>query len=221
VHEDRLVRHLRTWLGAWPPPDGGLLVTTSPSRVERGWDGDLHRYVGVATPAGGVLSVPPEHVDALQAVVGTLDDLRAADLAAVLEKPGAVLFEGVFRWSGEPTPLPDAGRWVDATAPDVPDWLLPFGGQVLMAFDEGGHYIAGVGVKRHDDHGHELAVVTEGAAQGKGLARGLVAQAARHVIDQGAVPTYLHADSNVASAHVADAAGFPDLGWRILGIAGT
>jgi hypothetical protein len=37
------------------------------------------------------------------------------------------------------------------------------------------------------------------------------------VIADGAVPTYLHADSNVASAHVADAAGFPDLRWRVLG----
>ena len=90
-----------------------------------------------------------------------------------------------------------------------------------MAFDEtSGEYIAGVGIKVHDEFGHELAVVTEDAAQGKGLARRLVAQAARRVIERGAVPTYLHADSNVRSAKVAVAAGFPDLGWRILGAGG-
>ena len=63
--------------------------------------------------------------------------------------------------------------------------------------------------------------MTEEAAQGRGLARGLVAQAARRVIERGAVPTYLHADANVRSAKVAVAAGFPDVGWRILGASGA
>ncbi len=39
------------------------------------------------------------------------------------------------------------------------------------------------------------------------------------MLERGAVPTYLHADANVRSAKVAVAAGFPDLGWRILGVA--
>jgi hypothetical protein len=42
-----------------------------------------------------------------------------------------------------------------------------------------------------------------------------VAQAARRVLDDGAVPTYLHAFDNVASARVAEAAGFPDRGWQV------
>lgn len=179
----------------------------------------MHPYVGVATPAGAVLSVPPPAVEPLQAAARNLADLRRADLRAVFDRPNAALFEGVFRWSGQPADLPDAGVWVAADAPGVPDWLRPFGGQVLMALDDG-QYVAGVGIKRHDEFGHELAVVTEAAAQGRGLARRLVAQAARHVIAAGAVPTYLHADRNVASARVAEAAGFSDRGWRILGVAG-
>ena len=39
-----------------------------------------------------------------------------------------------------------------------------------------------------------------------------MAQAARRVLDEGAVPTYLHAVDNHASAHLATAAGFPDRG---------
>ena len=54
--------------------------------------------------------------------------------------------------------------------------------------------------------------------QGRGLARRLVAQAARRVLDEGAVPTYLHDPANVASAKVADAAGLPDRGWSVLGL---
>jgi hypothetical protein len=34
------------------------------------------------------------------------------------------------------------------------------------------------------------------------------------------VATYLHDPANLASARVATAAGFPDLGWKIIGVAG-
>jgi len=91
---------------------------------------------------------------------------------------------------------------------------------VLVTWDDDGAYGAGVGRKQHDRFGHELAVATEEPLRGRGLARRLVVTAARRVIDDGAVPTYLHDDANVASAHVADAAGFPDLGWRIVGVWG-
>jgi predicted GNAT family acetyltransferase len=87
---------------------------------------------------------------------------------------------------------------------------------VLVVLD-GDTYVAGVGLKRHDDAGREIAVGTEEAARGRGLARRLVAQAARRVLDEGAVPTYLHAPDNIASAKAADAAGFPDRGWSVIG----
>ena len=44
------------------------------------------------------------------------------------------------------------------------------------------------------------------------------AQEAEHVLDEGAVPIYLHSPTNEASARTADASGFPDRGWKILGI---
>ncbi|NUS09723.1 MAG: GNAT family N-acetyltransferase, partial [Nonomuraea sp.] len=71
----------------------------------------------------------------------------------------------------------------------------------------------------HDRFGRELSVVTAPEARGRGLARRLVAQAARRVLDEGAVPTYMHAVGNIASAAVAKAAGFPDQGWTAFGLA--
>ena len=216
---DRLTAHLRTWLGAWPP-EQALTVTTAPARSSPGWDGAVHPVVGVASPAGAVLSVPPDRVGAVASIGDDLAALKASGdaLGEALAIPGARVFDGVFRWSESPVELGDAGEWVPVDDARVPPWLLPFGGEVLMAFDEAGDYVAGVGIKVHDAFGHELAVVTEEAAQGRGLARRLVAQAARKVLEGGAVPTYLHADSNVRSAKVAVAAGFPDVGWRILGV---
>jgi GNAT superfamily N-acetyltransferase len=216
VSEDRLAAHLRTWLGRWPGTGGGLTVVGSPAREEPGWDGGLHRVIGVTAPGRGVLSVPP----AVAATVAAwLDGGGApADIPAVAEVPGA-WFDGVFRWSVRPSPLPDAGDWLAADHPSVPLWLRHFGGEVLVAVDDvTGKHLAGVGIKEHDANGRELAVVTAEAARGRGLARRLVAQAARRVLDEGAVPTYVHARANAASARVAAAAGFPDRGWSFLAV---
>ncbi len=78
--------------------------------------------------------------------------------------------------------------------------------------------IAGVGIKVHDSFGQELSVVTDEAARGGGFARRLVATAARRILAEGAVPTYLHAPDNIASARVADAVGFADRGWKVYGL---
>lgn len=211
----RLVRHLQAWVGAWPP-ETELTVVGSPARVEPGWDGRVRPVLGVESPRGTVLGVPPD----LEAIVARLAPDREGieeALRDALGEPHARLWSAKFRWSDAPAVLPDAGIWISFSDPRVPPWLTPFGGEVLMAFAANGEVMAGVGIKRHDRWGHELAVVTEEAYRGRGLARLLVAQAARRVVDAGAVPTYLHADSNAASGRVADAAGFPDRGWRVLG----
>lgn len=41
------------------------------------------------------------------------------------------------------------------------------------------------------------------------------------VLDDGPVPVYLHDAPDVASARTADASGFPDEGWRIVGLFGA
>lgn len=229
-----LDRHLTTWLGQWPPTEK-LVVTTAPSRVEPGWDGQVHPVVGVASPAGAVLSVPPEILAEARrlAADGGLEGL-GKELGALRGTPGYRLHAGVFRWSDAPVlsaVLPDVGTWLPFDDPRVPAWLHPFGGEVLIALagndetwaetaedDKGGVYAAGVGIKRHDQDGQELAVGTEPRFANHGLARRLVAQAARRVIANGAVATYLHDPRNIASAKVAEAAGFPDRGWEILGL---
>ncbi|MCU1692632.1 MAG: hypothetical protein JWM64_1723, partial [Frankiales bacterium] len=147
-----------------------------------------------------------------------------AALPAAVGRPGTAGL-GVLRWAQQvpgPDVLPDAGVWLPAALADdadprVPPWLRPFGGDVLVALDDDGRYLAGVGLKRHHDTGREIAVVTDERARGKGLARRLVAQAARAVQAEGRAVVYLHAPANEASARVARASGFPDTGWQVLG----
>jgi RimJ/RimL family protein N-acetyltransferase len=215
----RLQEHLAGWLGAWPPAES-IQVVGTPLRDQPGWDGAVHSVVGVGTPSvGTVLSVPPRWVSPVQelARTATFPDLLR-QLPDLVGRPQARTYRGVFRWTMTPTDWPDAGEWFDASGPTVPAWLRPFGGEVLMALDDKGEYVGGVGIKRHDDAGHEIAVVTEPAARGQGLARRLVSQAARRILASGAVPTYLHDPANTASAKVAEASGFLDHGWTVLGM---
>ena len=116
--------------------------------------------------------------------------------------------------------LPDVGEWLPADDPRVPAWLKPFGGDVLVVLDDD-VYVAGVGLKRHDEHGQEISVGTEEAARGRGLARRLVAQAARRPAG-GAASSRRTCTTRPTSppAKVADAAGFPDRGWTVLGMSG-
>ena len=131
----------------------------------------------------------------------------------------------MLRWAQDvpdTATVPDVGVWLPAALADEGDprvaaWLRPFGHDVLVALDEHGHYLAGVGLKRHDEDVREIAVVTDERARGRGLARRLVAQAARAVQAEGHALLYLHAPDNLASAAVARASGFPDTGWRVVG----
>ncbi len=217
-----LAAHLREWLGRWPP-DAPVQVVGAAVRAAPGWDGRYHPVVGVSDPeAGTLLSVPVGQQSAIAHLVdGALDLERlSAPIAAAVGRPEARLHRGVFRWSTAPAQLPEVGVWERAAEPGMPQWLRPFGGEALVTRDRDGRYLAGVGLKRHGERGWEIAVGTEPAARGAGLARRLVAQAARRVLAEGRIPTYQHDPANLASARVADAAGFPDRGWTSLGLFG-
>ena len=207
---ERLRRHLMAWLGEWPE-GGGLTVTGSAARALPGWDGEVHPVLAVFSPEGGVVSVAPERVAETRLL---LDDVDPADHAMIAKRLDGAW--GLFRFSMSPVSTPDVGDWVPTSDPRVPEWLKPFNGDVLIAWDDDGRYGAGVGRKLHDRWGHELSVGTEPALRGRGIGRLLVAAAARRVIADGAIPTYLHIPENHASAKLAEAAGFRDLGWRFV-----
>lgn len=217
-----LERHLEIFLGAWPSSTRYLTVAESTRRTEPSWDGSVQSFVGVVEESGrGVLSVPPgvgsRIARVVEGIVGR-ERSRLRELPSLILGNGGQYFEGIFRYCLEPSTFPEVGTWLPAQSVRVPAWLKPFGGQVLLALDDQGEYLGGVGIKNHTPYGRELAVVTEEAARGRGIARALVAQAAARVLFEGAVPIYLHREDNVASAKVAEAVGFSERGWRVLGM---
>ncbi len=214
---------LRSWLGSWPPCSD-LEVVVWPERDRPGWDGTIVPGLGVESPDGTVLSLSPPLLTDIDALdlgrIQTAWRSRSAVTAmpALLGLPEFTLGRATFRWSESPADLPEIGEWVASDDPRLPSWLHGFNGDVLVTWDEAGRYAAGVGRKQHNPYGHELAVGTERAHRGRGLASKLVAQAARRVLADGAVPIYRHEPRNTGSARVADRAGFPDRGWHVLSL---
>lgn len=233
AHAPSLADHLTAWLGAWPP-ELPLDVVGSDARTRPGWDGQVRQLLGVLDPdppalgePGLLLSVPPDRVEPIELLggldPGVLDQQSWCDaVAQALRAPDQRIGTAVFRCIDRPdqvADLEDVGTWVARGDRSLPDWLRPFNApEVLLVRDDDGTYLAGLGIKEHDAHGAELAVVTAEAARGRGLARRLVATAARRVLADGRVATYLHEASNLASARVADAVGFVDRGWRVVGL---
>ena len=219
--ERRLQAHLARWVGRWPPPGPGVHVVGDTARREPTWDGAIRPLQGVGDGTGTVIAVPPDAVGEVEAVIaGGARDRDVGDrLGRILGVGPARFGTGVFRSTTEVEPgLDELGTWFDEQTGELPGWLAPFNGPRLVAFDDDRRPVAGVGVKIHDRWGWELAVVTEEAGRGRGYARRLVATAARRALAEGAVPTYLHEASNVASAHVAEAVGFADRGWTVHGL---
>jgi len=222
---DLLTEHLRAWLGDWPPRRPVQLVGST-ARERPGWDGVVRPVIGVGDATSLVLSVPPAAERRLRrADVGDRGHptpLLAEQLGIGADGSRPIQWDrAVLRWTARPTDLPEVGRWVPSGHPALPAWLHPFDGDVLVALDDAGTVSAAAARKRHTRHGHEIAVGTEPAARGRGLARALVAQMARSILAEDAVPLYLHARDNVASARVADAAGLPDRGWEYLELRGA
>jgi GNAT superfamily N-acetyltransferase len=219
--EHRLNRFLESRLGTWPPT-ASMTLNPCTLRDEPGWDGKLRPFVGIESPSGTVLSFSPtvfpngNELDPREVE----DELMQAEayltIPRLFDRPDMHFGRAVFRYIDEPADLPEIGEWVSREDPRLPAWLRPFNGDVLVVWGEDGGYAAGVGLKRHNDLGSEIAVGTEPRHRGQGLAKKLVAQAARRILAEGAIPMYLHGGQNAASAHVADGAGFPDRGWSII-----
>jgi GNAT superfamily N-acetyltransferase len=219
--ESRLNTFLSSRLGTWPP-NRGLELRHCDLRDQPRWDGGVQPFLGIESPVGTVITfsakifpcgtaLDPREVE---------DELGGADahitIPRLFQHPEMHFGRGVFRYLGEFVDLPGIGEWVQTSDPRLPAWLRPFNGGVLVHWAEDGSYAAGVGLKKHNEHGSEISVGTDPAHRGQGLAQKLVACAARHIWDQGAIPLYLHGATNTASARVAEKAGFPDRGWHII-----
>ncbi len=161
---------------------------------------------------GAVLAVAPEHADLLRHHLDGPTTLLPALERAAAELRGH-LFSGVAR-TGVAIPPPAVEVSVlDATDPRLPGWVLGhFTGEAWVVVDGHGEVLSTAVLKRYDDRLREISVGTSERARGRGLARSVVAAAARSVLAEGRAVLYNHAPDNYASAKVAEAVGLREFG---------
>jgi len=160
---------------------------------------------------GAVVAVVPQwsgllrkHLDGPAGVVPGLQAVAAA--------AGGHFFSGVAR-TGVAIPPPAVEVTVlDAADPRLPDWVIGhFSGEAWVVLGDDGEVLSTAVLKRYDDRLREISVGTAEAARGKGLAKAVVAAAARAVLAEGRAVLYNHEPGNHASARVAEAVGLQEL----------
>jgi RimJ/RimL family protein N-acetyltransferase len=161
---------------------------------------------------GAVLAVAPQHAALLSRLLdGPATVLSALERAAT-ELRGH-LFSGVARTGVAIPPPAVAVTTLDASDPRLPDWVIGhFTGEAWVVLDGEGEVLSTAVLKRYDDRLREISVGTSERARGRGLARSVVAAAARHVLSEGRAVLYNHAPDNFASAKVAESVGLHEFG---------
>jgi hypothetical protein len=165
-----------------------------------------------ARGGGVVVAAAPPYVDLARRELTTPATARAG-LEALARRLGARVFTGVAR-TGVDIAAPEAPVTViDATDPRLPSWVHGhFTGEAWVVLDDAGGVLSTAVLKRYDDRLREIAVGTTEAARGRGLAKAVVAAAARAVLAEGRAVLYNHDEDNLASARVAEAVGLRELG---------
>jgi GNAT superfamily N-acetyltransferase len=182
---------------------GKLLVTEAghPSMTARAF----------ARHGGAIVGVAPEQAVRLREHLDGPDTVETALKALAAELPGH-MFSGTAR-TGVAIPPPAVEVTVlDAGDPRLPEWVHGhFVGEAWVVM-EGGEVLSTAVLKRYDERLREISVGTAPSARGRGLARSVVAAAARFVLAEGRAVLYNHAIDNDASAHVAESVGLHELG---------
>ena len=222
---DLPVRQLTGWLGSWPPAvPVHVVVDPEPDRLA--WDGGPRRVTGVADPEGRApgAGAAGGRRPAARAARGPRGAARRAARGRRPSRHGGCGRAAVGTGTC-PTPgrCPTRGSGCRRRSParatrGCPPWLRPFGGEVLVALDEPRTATSPAWASSGTPPDLcESPSSPPSAARGRGLARRLVAQAARAVTAAGCAVLYLHAPDNEASARTARGSGFPDTGWRVIG----
>jgi L-amino acid N-acyltransferase YncA len=165
-----------------------------------------------ARDGGAVVAVSPEWAELLRKHLDGPDTVRPGMAAVAAAIPGH-LFSGVARTGVEVPPPAVEVTVIDATDPRLPDWVIGhFTGEAWVVLGERGEVLSTAVLKRYDDRLREISVGTAEAARGRGLARSVVAAAARAVLAEGRAVLYNHDPDNHASAKVAESVGLHELG---------
>jgi len=204
------------------PPESfrvpGVHVVASERRARPSWGGYITPIYALSTPSGGVVSVRADLLPAVRRELAgaapgrplgerEFSKLRAISQRAVpyaFSLTGDVLFTDPAHF--RPTPL--GAEQLARTDVRGAELRRRFDGEIFVVNGAHGEIAAWAAIKLKSDQVWELAVVTEPAYRGRGLAKRVVSAATAYILDHGRVPLYIHDRTNHASARVCRALGY-------------
>jgi RimJ/RimL family protein N-acetyltransferase len=208
---------------------GGVHLLGVPRRGLPTWHGYTMPIVGLAFSSGATIACRPDLVESLRTQLGS--DLRRQQLDSAalrrLERAVRTLLPHAFSLGGDFRALEAAtfvapksvqrAEHIDADDPAALHLRTRFDGAIFGVRGPRGRLVSYAALKLKSPDVWEIAVATEADYRGRGFARDVVAAASRFALQQGRVPTYIHARDNASSAFVARAIGYQHYAEIVLG----
>ena len=196
----------------------GVHVIPSERRTRPGWGGYTIPVLALATPGGGVVSVRPDLVERTRGQLSMFNTGRpigAAEFARLQQVsrtsiPYAYSLSGYVLYTdpGHFRPRPSRALPIERNDPRGADLRRRFDGEIFAIFGIRGEIASWSAIKLKSDDVWEIAVVTDAAYRGQGLAKEVVSAATAHILEQGRMALYIHDRNNQASARVCRALGY-------------
>jgi RimJ/RimL family protein N-acetyltransferase len=196
----------------------GIHVIPSERRTRPGWGGYTIPILALSTPGGGVVSVRPDLVERTRGQLAVLtagrpigagefarlQQISRATIPYAYSLSGYVLYTDAEHFQ----PRPSRARMIERTDVRGADLRRRFDGEIFAVYGIRGEIASWSAIKRKSDEVWEIAVVTEAAYRGQGLAKEVVSAATAYILEQGRVALYVHDRNNQASARVCRALGY-------------
>lgn len=202
--------------------ESGVHLVASQQRVGAAWGGFTKPVLALARQQSLAVSFRPDLEsrilmeltsggDGALSVWSRFERLRRVCQRAV---PYGFLLSGHSMYCGRSTFRPASNRTVPLARDDPRGQVLRsrFDGEIFVVFGPRGAIASWSAIKVKSDQVWEIAVVTESAYRGRGLAREVVSAATAHILDHGRVPLYIYDRSNVASGKVCRSLGYQEYG---------
>jgi GNAT superfamily N-acetyltransferase len=208
---------------------GGVHLLAARERGLPGWHGYTLPIIGLSFSTGAVVACRPDLVERLSAAMGSDRRLANLDGAAARRLLRAVrrLLPNAFTLGGDlraadaasflPSPTISRAELIAREDPTALHLRTRFDGDVFGVRGPRTRVISWAALKLKSERVWEIAVATEADYRGRGFARDVVSAAARHALDQGKIPIYVHDRDNSTSAFVARAVGFHMYAEIVLG----
>ncbi|MFN8521776.1 MAG: GNAT family N-acetyltransferase [Chloroflexota bacterium] len=200
----------------------GIRVVTTPRRYRPGWGGYTVPFLALATQTGSVVSVRSEQLARVSGDFSeryergwlTWDDYEALRRLSKETVPYAYCLSGDVLYTDRARfrPVTSRATRLLLTDPSGADLRRRFDGSIFVIRNTRREIVSWAAIKLKSDDVWELAVVTERAYRGQGLAREVVSAATEFILENDRVALYVHDRSNDASARVCRSLGYVEYG---------